>query len=519
MKFDKRWLILFVIIVSVIFTTVYLNQDHNNGTITEDYLDIDNGDQKINWDKYPTTNIGLAETVTLTKSGTYHLSGNLSDGSIIINGEQSEIRLILDNVSIKNNNGPAIICNSADNLVIELDGENRLEDGSNYSQDYDEDVTGAIYSKADLTFSGDGLLDLVANYQDAIVSKDDLKFNGGTYRITAVDDGIRGKDSVYIMDGDFTIESLADAIKSTNEIDVGKGFILIEKGNFNIIASAKGIKSIKSILIYDGNFSIETYDDAIHSDGYIGISNGVINIHSGDDGIHANQKLIIDDGQITMSKAYEGLEAQVITINNGNIKLNTTDDGINAGGGADESAMNRPGASPFDGDENCVLTINGGNLYINSSGDGIDSNGWLYINDGNVIVDGPTNNGNGALDAGMGIVMGGGEVIAVGASGMAESLGSSSSVFNINVYLTSTQTARTKIEIKNSNNETVLEHTTTKTFDHIAAGSSDFVLGETYTIYLNDEEYQTFTISDVTTTIGNSNNGQPMSPGGNPARR
>ena len=85
-------------------------------------------------------------------------------------------------------------------------------------------MTQAIYSKDDLTLKGKGTLIVNGNYQDAIVSKDDIKINNGTIQVTAADDGIRGKDSVTIgnsSDTDFsnlniTIEAKGgDGIKST----------------------------------------------------------------------------------------------------------------------------------------------------------------------------------------------------------------------------------------------------------------------------------------------------------------
>ncbi len=492
------------------------NRDNQSVDNIASTINLDNSDTNINWDHYPTANINLSDSLQITKSGTYHLTGSLEDGVITIKaGVEGVVRLILDNISIHNSEGPTIYCASGDDLVIELIGRNELSDGATYSTDYDEDITGAIYSKADLSFTGNGTLNLTANYQDGIISKDDLKFNSGTYNIIASDDGIRGKDSVYILDGNYTIDATADAIKSTNDTDQAKGFVMIEKGNFNLKAGAKGIKATSKILIQDGNYLISSYDDAIHSDDYIGLSGGTINITAGDDAIHANRELLIDDGNIIIAKAYEGLEAQVVTVNNGNIKLITTDDGINAGGGVDGSSSNRPGANPFNADENCVLTINGGNIYVNASGDGIDSNGWLYFNGGNVVVDGPTNNGNGALDAGMGIVMNGGEVIAVGASGMAESLGGSSSINNVSIFLSSTLPAKTKITIKDSKGDTVLSHTSAKSFSHISFGSSNLELGNQYTLYLNDETIETFTISSTTTTVGQNNTGpdQQMMPG------
>ncbi|MBR0465214.1 carbohydrate-binding domain-containing protein [Candidatus Saccharibacteria bacterium] len=506
---DLRWLIVVIILVPLVIAAVIINNNYpaEDSTKLANALDIDNGDLKINWGQYPTYDINLTEPLTITQSGTYQLTGTLIDGNIKVQAPNGEVKLVLNDVTIVSPDGPAIIINDADETVIELAGENNLSDSSKYSEEYNEDITGAIYSKSDLTFQGEGTLALTGNYQDAIVGKDDVKFNSGTYVLDANDDAIRGKDSVYIVNGNFIINSSADCIKSTNDIDTGKGFVLIENGNFNLTSeAAKAIKSVKTVLIQGGNYSISSYDDAIHSDIYVGITNGQINLTSGDDGIHANRELIIDGGDIHIAKAYEGLEAQVVTINDGDISLITNDDGINAGGGADESSKNRPGANPFDADENCILTINGGNVYINSTGDGVDSNGWLYFNGGSTIVDGPTNNGNGALDSGMGIVMNGGEVLAIGSSGMAGNLGSTSNVLNISIFLTAIQPANTNLKIKDSAGNIIIEHDSSKQFSHLAFGSPKLQFGETYILYLNDEEYTSFTISGITTTVGKERN-------------
>jgi len=439
-------------------------------------IDMVYGDLKINWEKYTPINVDLSGTYTIAAAGVYHFTGSLEDGSIVIkaNVETAAVKIILDNVSIKNSSGPAIACYNADDLVIELVGDNHLEDGVSYSG-YDEDVKGVIYSKSDLTFTGDGELVLKGNYADGIVGKDDLTFRNGTYNITAADDAIRGKDSVHIANGDFVITTKGDGIKSTNDTKTDKGFVLIENGN--------------------------------------------IEITSGDDGIHAEKSLIIDGGELEIKNSYEGLEAQKITINNGETTIFSNDDGINASSESSATTnTNVRGAAPGamgDVDENSVITVNGGKLYVNAAGDGIDSNGWIYFNGGSVVVDGPTNNGNGALDAGAGIVMNGGTVIAVGASGMAETLGQNSNVFSISVFFDSMQSKDTLIEIVNSANETVMSHTSAKTFGHIAAGSSKLNLGETYTLYINNEKYQEFTITEVVTTIGNGGDRMPNMTNGN----
>lgn len=505
---DWRWLLLSLAATAVLIAALVVNAVHTDDSAEKvaSTIKADNGDTKINWDRYPTTDVELSSTLTITESGTYHLTGELADGLIIVkaDSDSGKVRLILDNVTIKNSQGPAIACYSADDLVIELVGENTLEDGTSYSSDFDEDVRGAIYSKDDLSFTGDGTLNLTAHLEDGIVGKDDLKFNSGTYNITSTDDGIRGKDSVYIVAGTYNINAGGDAIKSTNETDDGKGFILIENGDFTIKSVAKGIKAVNSILIYDGTYKITSTDDSIHSNNYVGIIGGTYEISSSDDGIHADNELIVDGGTVKIVKSYEGLEAQKITINGGDISVTASDDGINAGGGADSSSQNRPGANGFNSSTACVLTFNGGTTYVNAAGDGVDSNGYIYINGGTVTVDGPTNNGDGALDAEYGIVQTGGTVIAVGASGMAEAPSNSSSVNNVSIYFSSTLAAGTEVVIKDSSGATVISHTSAKTFAHMAAGSAELKTSETYTIYVNGTEYSTFTISSTTTTVGNS---------------
>jgi hypothetical protein len=43
--------------------------------------------------------------------------------------------------------------------------------------------------------------------------------------------------------------------------------------------------------------------------------------------------------------------------------------------------------------------VNGGTVVVNSEGDGLDSNGNAAITGGTVVVNGPEQAGNGALDA------------------------------------------------------------------------------------------------------------------------
>ncbi len=429
-------------------------------------LDIDNGDLKIDWSNYPKYDLELAKTSTIAKGGIYHVTGELIDSPLIINAGNDKVRLILDEVTIENSTGPAIICYAADDLVIELKGESALSDGNKYDSSLDADINGVIYSKADLTFEGSGSLILNAKYQDGIVTKDDLKFNSGNYTITAADDAIRGKDSVYIVNGEFNITSRSDGIKATNDTTAGKGFVLIE--------------------------------------------NGHIIISAGDDAVHAETALMVQGGNINVAKSYEGLEAHVVTINGGDIKIVSSDDGINAAGNsttATESTngISRPRDPMGEADESSIIAINGGNVYVNASGDGIDSNGYVYINGGTVIVDGPTNNGNGALDVGIGVIANGGTLLAIGASGMSVAPNETSKIASANIFLDTFYPAETKIKIKDEAGETIFRYTSAKKIDNIVIALPEFKIGETYRLYLNEKEIEKIALSSITTVVGNSN--------------
>ena len=572
---NKRKIIIifvFVTLIVAVFSLYYFkNKDSLNPTSTSvsdinTNVQLDISDEKINWSNYENREIILTKSITITEEGIYNLSGEITDGLISIKTD-GDVKLNLNGVTINNSNGPAIYVESANTVVISTVSEtvNSLSDGSNYSG-YDEDIEGAIYSKDDLVLEGEGTLVVNGNKKDAIVCKDDLKINSGTYIVTAKDDGIRGKDSVYILNGTFNIDASGDGIKSTNEVDATKGYVKIENGVFNIVSeldgiqaetkilisngtfnittgggsinssdklgwgtfgssnstsdSAKGIKAGDSIVITDGIFVFDTSDDSIHSNNQVGISGGTYTINSGDDAIHADSELIVDSGEIDIKKSYEGLEAQTITINGGVIKVVASDDGLNAAGGNDGSAINRKGASSSMSSSKSTLTINGGDIYIDASGDGLDANGSIYINDGYIVINGPSNNGNGALDYDSECKITGGTLIATGSSGMAQGISNSSSQYGVLINFTNNYDSGTNITIIDANDNEIMQYTSNKSFSSLVFSSSELSKGN-YSVKINGEIYNTFAVSSISSVVGRSSvvmNGGQNGPG-NPRGR
>ena len=203
--------------------------------------------------------------------------------------------------------------------------------------------------------------------------------------------------------------------------------------------STKGIKAGGGMYLNGGTYQIDSADDSIHSNANITIADGTYTLATGDDGVHADDALTVNGGTITVTESYEGLEGLTVTINDGTIDITARDDGINTAGGTDQSGFGTFG-DHFKGmdsaddeteettDNEMWMELNGGYIHILAGGDGVDSNGDLTINGGEIYIDGPSDNGNSAIDYGdrSSAYVNGGTLVAIGSSGMAEVMSDSS---------------------------------------------------------------------------------------------
>jgi hypothetical protein len=494
-------------------------------------VDLDNGEDKINWESLESSELKLnGKSVEITKSGNYTLSGYISNGSIVVN-TSGDVKLIFNGVSISSDDGPAILIVSSNNVIIELkeDTKNYVSDSSTYSN---LEYNGCIHSMSDLIFQGDGYLEVNGNYNDGIVSKDDLKFDGGKYKIKSVDDGIVGKDSVYIVNGNFSLECNGDGIKSSNIEDNTKGFINIDNGKIDIISgqdgmqaeskliinngdisiktrdgykcvpnysvSSKGLKSEDNLVIKDGNIVINSCDDGIHSNNYVGIVNGNIHISSGDDAIRANKEVIIDNGYIDIKDAYEGIEAEDVTINGGEFSILVSDDGLNISGGLDESY--RGGLRDKQSNAGGTLVITGGKLYIKSIGDGVDVNGNIIMSGGEVYIDGPIDTDNGAVDYDKIFDIRGGVFFAVGTSVMAQTTSDISSQYSVMFYLDKMYSG--KLTLVDSNGNNVFSFNPSKRYSSVVISNSSIRKGEEYDLVIDGKKFSTLKVDKINSVFG-----------------
>lgn len=526
--------------------------------------------------------------VTITSAGTYIISGTINDGRIIVDTKDDQpVRLVLNGADITSMESAPIYISSAEKAVLILaEGtNNNITDGKNYvvGNDESDEPDSAIFSKSDLTINGTGSLTINANYKNAITSKDELKIMSGNITLNSTGDGIKGRDFVAIRDGIVNINAKEDGIKSNNDEDAEKGFVLIEGGSVNIIAledgiqaetdisiktaainitsgggytngeskadeqsgrggfgssnrtstqnsaseastadestSKKGLKAADSITIESGRLEIDSADDSIHSNNIIYLDGGTISVSSGDDGLHADNAIYINNGDISILKSYEGIESANITINNGNVLVSSSDDGINISGETDSDS----------------LQINGGYVYVDAQGDGLDSNGSIYITNGTVVVNGPTENNNGALDYDGTFKMTGGFLIAAGSSGMAQAPDQSSTQNSAMISFSQVMPAGTPVRITSDDGKELLTFKPAKDYQTIVVNSPELKKGTTYNIYYGGSssgsdknglsegssysggtKYESFTVTDLLTTVGTAVRGNP---GGGPGSK
>lgn len=384
-----------------------------------DLVSLDADDTNVSWTEADSTMIKLSGTtatvtgsgakatngsITISEAGTYVLSGELTDGQIVVNvADKGVVHLVLNGATIHDNDSAGIYIQKAGKAVITLEKgtQNAVSDGKTYvyADSSTDEPDAAIFSKADLTFNGAGQLTVTGNYNEGITSKDDLKIISGSINVKAADDGIKGKDMVAIQAGTITVDAEGDGIKSTNDTDASKGFVAIADGILNIQSGSDGIQAETALVTDGGTYNIVTAGGSANapakveqgpggggfggSGGRGGFSGrGPMNGGTPPDGEPPADMPAMpnDEGSNTGATANSTKSAKIDATSASATSSDSNADADNATTTDEESTSAKALKAGTD------LTVNGGTYTIDSMDDSLHSNSNVTVNDGTFSI-------------------------------------------------------------------------------------------------------------------------------------
>ena len=492
-------------------------------------LDVDThySEQDLSWDTSSETAIDLSNptatdgvtvedgTLTITKAGTYKLSGGYQGQIKVETADSDAVRLVLDNANITNSSGAALNVVNADEVILySASGTtNTISDGADYTATGEDDPDAVVYSKADLTIAGEGTLKVNGNHEDGIHTSDGLVIASGTLEVNAANTGIKGKDYVDILGGTINVTAQQDGIKSTNDTDEGQGWTRLSNGTVTVNAGDDGFKASRVVEISGGSLTVEQSDEGIEAQ-YINVSGGDVNVTSADDGMNASLKT--SDSESTDSSANTSDTANQQQNNQQQDSIpggqqsgtsnqqqqgmgqppamsGTSQDGTSQNGttGTGQQGMGQPpqGGMPGGGGGtfevvDAAINVSGGHVTVNAEGDGIDSNGVTTLSGGTLIVNGPSQGGNAALDTNGDLLLNGATVLSGSTADMFEAPSTNSTSGYLKLTNSSGFEQGSTVQVADSSGKVVANYKVTKSnVQLVLVSSSSIVKGQSYTVY------------------------------------
>ena len=492
-------------------------------------LDVDThySEQDLSWDASSETAIDLSNptatdgvtvedgTLTITKAGTYKLSGEYQGQIKVETADSDAVRLVLDNANITNSSGAALNVVNADEVILySASGTtNTISDGADYTATGEDDPDAVVYSKADLTIAGEGTLKVNGNHEDGIHTSDGLVIASGTLEVNAANTGIKGKDYVDILGGTINVTAQQDGIKSTNDTDEGKGWTRLSNGTVTVNAGDDGFKASRVVEISGGSLTVEQSDEGIEAQ-YINVSGGDVNVTSADDGMNASLKTSNSESTDSSANTSDAANQQQNNQQQGSLpggQQNGTSnqqqqgtgqppampggnaqDGTSQNGttGTGQQGMGQPpqGGMPGGGGTfevvDAAINVSGGHVTVNAEGDGIDSNGVTTLSGGTLIVNGPSQGGNAALDTNGDLLLNGATVLSGSTADMFEAPSTNSTSGYLKLTNSSGFEQGSTVQVADSSGKVVANYKVTKSnVQLVLVSSSSIVKGQSYTVY------------------------------------
>ena len=514
--------------------TAASNSSFSTNVKSGEKLDVDThySEQDLSWDTSSETAIDLSnptatdgvtvedDTLTITKAGTYKLSGEYQGQIKVETADSDAVRLVLDNANITNSSGAALNVVNADEVILySASGTtNTISDGADYTATGEDDPDAVVYSKADLTIAGEGTLKVNGNHEDGIHTSDGLVIASGTLEVNAANTGIKGKDYVDILGGTINVTAQQDGIKSTNDTDEGKGWTRLSNGTVTVNAGDDGFKASRVVEISGGSLTVEQSDEGIEAQ-YINVSGGDVNVTSADDGMNASLKTSDSESTDSSANTSDTANQQQNNQQQGSLPggqqngtsnqqqqgtgqppqgqppamSGTSQDGTSQNGtsGTGQQGMGQPpqGGMPGGGGGtfevvDAAINVSGGNITVNAEGDGIDSNGVTTLSGGTLIVNGPSQGGNAALDTNGDLLLNGATVLSGSTADMFEAPSTNSTSGYLKLTNSSGFEQGSTVQVADSSGKVVANYKVTKSnVQLVLVSSSSIVKGQSYTAY------------------------------------
>ncbi len=394
--------------------------------------------------------------ITITEEATYVISGELTDGMLIVDApDTAKLQIVLNGVNITSKTSAAIYILEADKVFLTLaDGStNTFANGGSFTAIDDNNIDGALFSKQDLTMNGTGSLTVTSPVGHGVVCKDDLVITGGTYTVNSSSHGLDANDSVRIANATLNIDAGKDAIHAENSDDASLGYIYIASGTIKAEAEGDGIAAGAYMQIADGTIELlvgggsenGSKEQSDNFGGFMGggrpggmqpndtVSNTTTTEESSTSmkGLKAANSLLISGGNITINSADDSVHSDVsVIINGGTFTLASGDDAIHAEETLTVTAGKIDISECYEGLEALHIDVQGGDIKLKASDDGLNAAGGTDQS-------GTTGGRDGMFGGGGHGGMGGGKPGGMGGGGMSSNSNGSIKVSGGNLYINS----------------------------------------------------------------------------------
>lgn len=317
----------------------------------------------------------VAVTSTTTTAVNYVLKGYHSDGMFTISSSNA-FQIVLNGLSLINNDGPAINVTSAADASVYLVGttNNRLVDNNTST------VNATLYSKGNLTLSGSGNLWVSGYAKHAIASAANVTMVGG-----AVTVAYAYKDAVHAANfsqtgGSLTITSAVaeDGVDVDGEIAISGGSLV----DTITTADTKGLKATETVTLAGGTVNLLAQGAQSKA-----VKGGQVDITGGTHTIVASGDVVLTAYGSGYDPSYcTGIKSDgAVSITGGTTIITTT--------GKGGKGISADGAFIMSGGTVEVATSGNGATYTNSNGAAdaysstcVSSDGAMYLYGGTLTA-------------------------------------------------------------------------------------------------------------------------------------